>query len=315
MPSTRHPRAPAAVTFPIYPYAPQSVSAVAIEVHPLTAGHVMRALPPHAHLFFEIVLVAAGSGHHVVDGLTHEASPGTAFVLPPGAVHDMRGFGAADGWAVLFQPEGLTQGATQGLAPPLTALDPAAALLRQPILQVLRPIRLAPEPLADVLDLVKTLGAELAAKQAGYAQAAASLLQLLLIRLMRGAPWFDAASGPAPARTDFVTRVFTDIDRHFPTAGALRQAAARLGLHPAYLTHRLRRLTGRTYGHWVTERRMIEARRLLAMTDAGIAEIAAELGYAEVESFIRRFRAEHHHTPAAWRARAHPGPAEEIPSI
>jgi AraC-like DNA-binding protein len=52
---------------------------------------------------------------------------------------------------------------------------------------------------------------------------------------------------------------------------------------------------------WITERRMREARRLLADTDLTVAEIALRVGYSEAGYFVRRFRLGHGVPPATWR--------------
>jgi AraC-like DNA-binding protein len=52
---------------------------------------------------------------------------------------------------------------------------------------------------------------------------------------------------------------------------------------------------------WITERRMREARRLLADTDLTVAEIARRVGYRDAGYFVRRFRTAHGVPPVAWR--------------
>ena len=58
---------------------------------------------------------------------------------------------------------------------------------------------------------------------------------------------------------------------------------------------------------------MIESRRLLSATDFSIAEVAQAVGYVEVESFIRRFRARHGLTPASWREATRATPLSDTP--
>jgi AraC family transcriptional regulator, transcriptional activator of pobA len=67
------------------------------------------------------------------------------------------------------------------------------------------------------------------------------------------------------------------------------------------------RRTGRTVQQWITERRMREARRLLADTDLTVTEIAPRVGYREAGYFVRRFRTAHGVTPGAWRRAGRPG--------
>ncbi|MBU6248884.1 MAG: AraC family transcriptional regulator [Xanthomonadaceae bacterium] len=283
-------------------YMPGSASAVAIEVQGLSQSRHMKRMEPHAHMFFEVVVVKSGRGRHRVDGLDHETEPGMVFVLPPGSVHDMRAMEDVDGWSILFEADGIDASLSLGLTP-IGALPGGFMfdLFRQPVLQMTRPIRLDPVDLASFGARIEQLGRELAERHAGYEHAARATLQLLLIDLTRLAPWLQGHTGGSPAPADIVSRAFADIDQHFREPSALTQAATRLGYSVGHLTTRLRQLTGRTYGEWVIERRMIESRRLLSATDRGIGEIAQALGYAEVESFIRRFRARHGLTPSAWR--------------
>lgn len=295
----------------ILPYEPNSASAIAIEVHRLTEHRYMRRLAPHAHVFFELVLVQSGQGRNIVDGLDHPAEPGMVFVLPPGSVHDMRGIADADGWSILFEADGVDENLSMGLTsgrelPGGIMFD----LFRQPLLQMTRPIQLSHADLKDIGALVERLREELAVRRHGYDHAARATLRLLLVDLARHASWLQAPAGETRPTLDLVSRVFTDIDRHFRETSTLAQAASRLGYTQGYLTTRLRQLTGRTYGAWIIERRMIESRRLLSATDLSVGDIAQAIGYAEQESFIRRFRARHGLTPASWRENAR-RPGEE----
>ena len=87
----------------------------------------------------------------------------------------------------------------------------------------------------------------------------------------------------------------------YRTPISTRDVAAAVGVTPGHLTTVVRRGTGRTVGQWVTERRLQEARRLLAGTDLTVAAVAARTGYADAGYFIRRFRAAHGLTPQEWR--------------
>ncbi len=293
------------MSIPVYPYVPRSASAAPLEIHRLAGETEARALLPHAHLFFELILITAAGGRIAIDGLNYEAHRGSAFVLAPGSVHDLRRLGDADGWAILFQPDTLDASTARGLTP-LAGLpqDTLFDLFRQPLLQMLRPISLgSATEHADAL--VARMHDELRTREPGYVHAVRAALQWLLVTVARCAPLLETARPGVSAAEDLASLVFADIDRHYLGAASLADAASRLGFNEGYLTTRLRKLTGRTYREWVIERRMIEARQMLATTDLAVAAIAQRLRYVEVESFIRRFRARHGITPSAWRRRAH----------
>ncbi len=95
--------------------------------------------------------------------------------------------------------------------------------------------------------------------------------------------------------------VFDALEASFREPITARDVAAAVGRSPGHVTTVVRRRTGRTVGRWVTERRLQEARRLLATTDLTVAAIAGRVGYRDPGYFIRRFRAAHDLTPQEWR--------------
>jgi AraC-like DNA-binding protein len=94
--------------------------------------------------------------------------------------------------------------------------------------------------------------------------------------------------------------VFDLVEIRYHEPISLRDVADAVGLTTGHLTTVVGRRTGRTVQQWITERRMREARRLLADTDLTIGEIARRVGYRDSGYFVRRFRTAHSGTPLAW---------------
>jgi AraC-like DNA-binding protein len=84
---------------------------------------------------------------------------------------------------------------------------------------------------------------------------------------------------------------------------AVEKVAKSLGMSPRTLQRRLGEL-GTTYQKLLDEVRHRSARRLLANTDLGAAEVAFLLGFEELNSFTRAFHAWEGTTPLRWRAAA-----------
>lgn len=76
----------------------------------------------------------------------------------------------------------------------------------------------------------------------------------------------------------------------------LRAIARRANLSESHFRNLFRKLRNQPAGAWLRERRMGEARRLLAATGLTLKEIAAQLGYSDMVSFNRAF-GQHHGTP------------------
>jgi AraC family transcriptional activator of pobA len=269
----------------------------AVSVHHWTGGAVGRMpLATHAHDFLMLVYVAGGSHRRRVDGRDWQLAEGDAFVMSPGVV-----VAPSDPepdvelWAVAFPPD---------------AVDPAAAAplvswRGHPLLAPFvgnhrgggQRLRVPAEDRAAWLAHLTDLDAELRGRRDGYADAARAHLTLLLVRL--GRLGIDL---PDELDVDpLVAEVLEIVENRYHEAISLRDVAAAVGLTPGHLTTVVGRTTGRTVQQWITERRMREARRLLADTDLTVADIARRVGYRDAGYFVRRFRSAHRVTPTAWR--------------
>ncbi|MGH2893813.1 MAG: helix-turn-helix transcriptional regulator, partial [Solirubrobacteraceae bacterium] len=133
----------------------------------------------------------------------------------------------------------------------------------------------------------------------GYHEAVVAHLTLLLVEISRLAA--DTADDLKLHNDPVLNSVFTVIEQRYHEPLSLKHVAAALNLTPGYLTTLVRRRTGRTVQEWITERRMAQARRLLAETDLSVAAIATRIGYADSGYFVRTFRRTHATTPLRWR--------------
>lgn len=239
-------------------------------------------------------------GRHIHDfpALWYLPSPSLVYVaaagevLDPGRLEDLD-----DGVAVFFDPAALGE---DGRSPwPAWRGHP----LLFPFLHghtggILRlQVPAARRPAWDAA--IRSIEAELLARQDGYRQAALAHLTLLLIDLAR-------LAGPAVAELrragePLLAEVFDSIDRRHAEPLSLRDVAGELGVTPGHLTTVVRRRTGRTVGEWITDRRMAAARGLLAETGLPIREVARRVGMSDPGYFSRLFSRAHGVSPRRWR--------------
>ncbi|MEA5465333.1 response regulator transcription factor [Leptothoe sp. PORK10 BA2] len=99
-----------------------------------------------------------------------------------------------------------------------------------------------------------------------------------------------------------LTAVFEFIESHYQQSIHLTDVAQSVGYSPAYLTNLSQSHTGRTVKAWIIERRMAQARQLLASTAESIKQIADSIGYDDAGYFTRQFRKLHGVTPQVWRS-------------
>jgi AraC family transcriptional activator of pobA len=143
------------------------------------------------------------------------------------------------------------------------------------------------------------LDRELRDRRDGYAEAAIAHLTLLLVDLTRLV--LDVTRELRLSPDPLVAAVFAYIEERYAAPISLRDVARAVGLSPAHLTTVVGRRSGRTVQQWIVERRMAEARRLLAQTDLTVEAVGRRVGYSDPSYFVRMFRRRHAVTPLRWR--------------
>lgn len=91
------------------------------------------------------------------------------------------------------------------------------------------------------------------------------------------------------------------IDAHF-TDVSLNDAAKYFGFNPNYFSSLVKQKTGKSFMEHVDERRMQEARSLLARPDISVKEIITRVGYSGKSFFYKKFSEYYHETPVQMRA-------------
>ena len=123
-------------------------------------------------------------------------------------------------------------------------------------------------------------------------------LNLLLIAAVRNQ---DLAIAPVTNHQFVQTDLENYIDAHF-TDITLNDTAKHFGFNPNYFSSLVKQKTGKSFVEHVDERRMQEARNLLARPDISVKEIIARVGYSGKSFFYKKFSEYYHETPVQMRA-------------
>ena len=151
--------------------------------------------------------------------------------------------------------------------------------------------------------MVQLLGDELAAHPPGAAVVAPSLVDALLVYMLRawlsetaGAPgWSGALADPVTARA--LAAIHGDPAR----AWTVEQLGAAAGLSRAAFARRFTSMVGEPPLTYLTRWRLTTAARLLRESDRPIAQVAAAVGYGSAFAFAKAFRREYATTPGSYR--------------
>jgi AraC family transcriptional activator of pobA len=293
---------------PVYGYEPRP------GVPPMgtvTLRHALdgSVLPPdtHTHEFFLVVYFEGDGGALHVGSRDWPVAAGDVFLVAPGDVvgigADVAGLHAAGGTAVWFTAEALGPAPTGAVA--AWQAHPLLAAFAQPPAGTPKHLCLPVVERAAWSARLRAIDAELGQRRHGQVDAAAAHLTLLLVDVARLAQLAGDHTGVSAEPV--VAEVLAYIDTHYQDPISLRDVAQAVHLSRGHLTTVVGRKTGRTVLALITERRLAEARRLLADTSLAVEEIGRQVGYRDASYFARTFRRHHGTSPLGWRRAARTG--------
>lgn len=264
----------------------------ALRLSDLAASTPSELLQRHQRGPYHLVmLVSAGYGRHAIDFQEYDCRPGTLLWSRPGQVYRLGDDPRMDATMLLFADAALPT--LPGLAPLLA--DPFARSCWLPAGEDGEAILTEVTQIATDRDRYRgddPLGTQLLRHQ----------LAVLLLRIATlSRP--DGAAGRSPG-SEVMSRFRPELESSFAATRRVEDYAARLGYSVRTLTRACLATTGRSAKQVVDARVALEARRLLACTDAPIAEVGRGLGFPEPTNFGRFFVRETGQTPGDFRATA-----------
>lgn len=229
-------------------------------------------LAPHAHArLHQFLFISKGGGRAALDGEHFPLSSGRFVNVPPGCAHAFSFQPGTDGVVVTIAAEVFdeTLRAGEGLRPHLA-----------------RPLAMRAPPGSGAL--MRELLQEHDARRFARAHVLRALCAQLAGMAARA---IEASGGEQPGESGAVLlrRFEALVDGKFRGHWNVARYAAELAVAPGHLSRVCRAGTGASASRLIEARLVREARRLLAFTGLGIAQIAFELGFEDPAYFTRVF--------------------------
>jgi AraC family transcriptional activator of pobA len=249
---------------------------------------------PHRHDYHELIWTRCGGGHHLIDGEVSAVEPNTITLIGRGQVHVFEKAIGLYGAVVRFGDELLH-------ADPTARANPKWLLAR-------RGVRITAVPAGDVPRLEAVIES-LAAETRRPADSRTIDLQrhMLAALLLWIERWYEARLAEHHDSDDPDLRLyrrFSDVlERDFAHRHDAGYYAGKLRVPQAVLSRALTQLTGRGTKELITDRRMLEAARLLRFTSLTVGEVAFRAGYRDQLYFSRAFKRHYGEPPIAYRER------------
>lgn len=236
------------------------------------------------HSVVEIQLIKAGSARCLIGDRRHACERNTLLVIPPNTPHLFvsESLMAGEKWVLNFLPSLLQVGGQPWRLPRRTP-------------HMLQLEETAAEEIESVLRLLLM---EYERHRACHAECIAAALRYLMALINRAS---RGQQRPAP-HNPIVSGVIASIEEGFLDDLTLSSLAGKAGYSPFYLAHLFKGGTGMSIRQYILQRRVAEARRLLAAEPAlTIATVAERAGFGSYRVFCQAFRKFVRLPPAAYR--------------
>jgi len=243
---------------------------------------------PHRHDFYYLLYVSAGRGTHTIDFQTYRFAPGQLYIMSPGQVHEWEIRSEMKGYVVSFTAEAFYNDA-QKIEEQWSYFH---SLFYEPLYLIDKSKR--PEMEAWFEFLYR------ASESYGVHQA--QLMKNQLSAMLYKIADSIGLSKHLAASDHLVRRYELLLDGHFSTHHELGFYAEKLHITPNYLNSLCKKEIGKSAKTLLSERLLLEARRLLRHSRLSVGEIADHLQFQSPSYFIRFFKKHGGLTPLEFRA-------------
>lgn len=239
----------------------------------------------HSHDVFEFEAVISGSVWLGTNGRSHRAGAGDSWFGSPTQSHSLRPVPEVYLYSVKFSPSlVLSMGdyATRLLDPFVRGVVGSAL-----------PLRFSRLDREQVIGLLGMLKGEKLRRETDWTEISKALFSALLQIIYRN--WFDAmvrlGQRPSVSRQSLPYEVLMFLDANHPEPLDMASVAGKFELSPSRLRAIFRDHFGQSMKSYLTLRRILHARELLA-NGVTVTETALACGWSEVSLFQKAFRKE-----------------------
>ncbi len=253
--------------------------------------HDRLVLLPHRHNFYMGLLFSAGSGTHDIEFNHYVIAPGRVFMLGPGKVHTWDLSDDIDGYIFFHTKEFYDLSFTYEKVENYPFFS---SLRNSPLITLKKSARKKIEP------IFKEIVEEYRGNELMKFKKLSSLLNILYIELSREyLPEKMRAKQNLPYLAK-VQQLENLIDKNFVDVKSPGKYAKLMFVSEKHLNRMVKVSLNKTTSDLITERIILEAKRLLVFSEKTIAEIIIELGYTDSAYFFRFFKKKTALTPTAF---------------
>ncbi len=248
---------------------------------------------PHRHNFFLCVLFIKGTGKHEIDFNTYEVKPGNVFFLRPGQTHYWTFDTAPEGY-IFFHTQDFYElhftNSKLGQLPFFFSYESSPTLTLS-----LEQIQLFESKFKEIND-------EYYNKLPFKKQKIASLIHTTYIDLARHYTSTKSTTTiTSHSYLEILRALEVVINENYKVEKSVKFYASKLNISPKHLNRVTKTTLNKTTTTLITERVILESKRLIVHSDNTLSQISEILGYMDYAYFSRVFKLKTNTTPIEFK--------------
>ena len=237
---------------------------------------------PHSHNYYEMIWVTGGSGLLHADMQKYTLENNMLYCVKPGQVHWLQMSKDLDGYILSF-PDSFLKLADQ-------EFDSICPMKLCQLFSERVVVEIQKEATPEIREIVIKMANEFNNEYSFRTQILLRYFKIFLIYLIRHLE--NGLSFVKQTREIELAKSFMELlDKHFKEKKMVADYASMLLVTPNYLNGIVKKNTGFSAGHLIRQRVVLEAKRMGRYSDAGMKEIAYNLGFADSGHFSKFFKA------------------------
>lgn len=242
---------------------------------------------PHRHDFYYLLYISSGKGTHTIDFKTYAFEAGQLYVMSPGQIHEWNIRSAMKGYVLFFSKETFYSDSMK-----VEEQWPFFhSHFNEPLYLIQKKQR------QQIIQWFEWLLHEYENHSAHHSGIMKHLMCSFLYKLSD-----LIQTRPAkPGHENIVRQYELLLDTHYHEEHELSFYASQLNITPNYLNSLCKKETGKSSKTLLSERIMLETKRLLLHSTLSVTQISDHLSFQTASYFTRFFKKHEHMTPFEFR--------------
>jgi AraC-like DNA-binding protein/mannose-6-phosphate isomerase-like protein (cupin superfamily) len=243
---------------------------------------------PHKHDFYFVIICTKGKGTHWIDFIEYEIKPGAVFIISPGKGHSFVHSEDAEGF-VFFHTKDFYE--LHSTSKKLVEYPFYYSNYNTPLIQIDK------KSINRILPVFKEILEEYRSKQLMKFNRLFVLVELLYIDLLRLYVPLEQIEKQNQNYLIKLHKLEELIEGNFISIKLPAQYADLMSMSVKQLNRICKECLNKSTSDLISDRIVLEAKRLLVYSSLTISEIAEEIGYTDISYFSRLFKKKTGKTP------------------